>query len=104
MAKHTPGPWHMFNTDYGIGVSSKHSDIAHCRDNYSYPLDSRRKPEEDIANATAMAAVPAMIDALAMIMKHALQAQMEDSLSSAKGQANEIEALALGALKKAGVS
>lgn len=54
------------------------------------------------AVAKAIDAVPAMIDALAMIMKHALQAQTQPEF--AKDQAQEIEALALGALKKAGAA
>lgn len=58
----------MYNTDYGIGVTSKHSDVASCRDNYSAPLDSRRKPEEDIANARLVAAGPDMISALRAIL------------------------------------
>lgn len=57
---------------------------------------------EQRAIAKAIDAVPFMIDALAMIMKHALQAQTQPEF--AKDQAQEIEALALGALKKAGVA
>ena len=68
MGKYTPGPWKMYNTDYGVGVTSKHSDVAICRDNYNAPLDSRRKPEEDIANACLMAAAPDMISALRAIL------------------------------------
>lgn len=57
---------------------------------------------EPRAVAKAIDAVPHMIDALAMIMKHAIQAQTDPRF--AKDQAQEIEALALGALMKAGVA
>lgn len=72
MSKHTPGPWTAFdNDDDGIrviGVTSRKSDVAHCRRGNEYPLDSRRRHEEDFANARLMAAAPDLLAALKAVV------------------------------------
>lgn len=62
---HTPGPWRVFDTPLGVGVTPKdgeYADIARCDG-----FDSTRTPDEVRANAHLIAAAPDMLAALKFV-------------------------------------
>lgn len=63
MSKHTPGPWIVRNRDSVYAKSGRF--VADCE---LTPYTARPKPPigEDAANATLIAAAPAMYEALSM--------------------------------------
>ena len=61
--KGTEGPWEFFEVDDGIGIVSKHADVAHCMG-----FDSNRSISEERANAKLIAAAPKLLEALRRIL------------------------------------
>jgi len=54
--KHTQGPWVLFDTPVGVGVSAAHADVAHCGG-----FSSDRDRAEEVANARLIASAPDLL-------------------------------------------
>ena len=80
----TPGPWRRFSNSIGVGVSTPHSDVAHC-----HGFDTGRTREEVEANA---ALIVAAVNALpALLETEARATAAEASLAAAKARETALE-------------
>lgn len=70
---HSFGPWAVFSTPLGVGVSNADADVAHCNG-----FDGRRSREEEEANARLIAAAPDLLAAAVHALDGAVADDMDD--------------------------
>ena len=63
-AKHTPGPWHFFNSGAGLIRSENGKTIAQLKSVLRQGFRKAADLDEEVANARLMAAAPVMLEAL----------------------------------------
>lgn len=63
-AKHTPGPWHFFNSGAGLIRSENGKTIAQLKSVSRQGFRKAADLDEEVANAQLIAAAPALLEAL----------------------------------------
>lgn len=103
--KHTPGPWRAWNSVGSVILKSWRVGESNTCEGVVRPVavvsNENRSSEEELANATLIAAAPELLEALEGVCRCLYSVQKHIDNDYALGFIVKAEALAINALKKA---